>query len=61
MLIWRNRQQKKKAPVNKYVEAENYELEENAEEDITVTDEVAELPEADVTSTVVRKSKKAKP
>lgn len=60
MLIWCNKQQKK-APV-KSVEAENYEVEESAEaeEDIDVTDEVAELPEADVTSSVVRRTKKAK-
>jgi hypothetical protein len=60
MLIWCNKQQKK-APV-KSVEAENYEVEESAEaeEDIDVTDEVAELPEVDVTSSVVRRTKKAK-
>lgn len=60
MLIWCNKQQKK-APV-KSVEAENYEVEESAEaeEDIDVTDEVAELPEVDITSSVVRRTKKAK-
>ena len=55
MLIWRNKKQKK-APVKNMVT----DIDEVEADDIIVTDEVAELPEADVASSVVRKTKKAK-
>lgn len=61
MLIWRNKKQKK--PSAKSVVTETYETEEveaDVEDDVIVTDEAVDLPEADVTSSVVRRTKKGK-
>ena len=59
MLIWRNKKQKKAPVKNMVADIDEVETEDEAD-DVIVTDEVAELPEADVTSSVVRKTKKAK-
>lgn len=62
MLIWHRKQQKKAVEYTEKAEIPEVIVEEPAEavEEITVTDEIAELPEANMTSTVVRKPKKAK-
>lgn len=59
MLIWRNKKQKKAPIKNMVTDIDEVETDDEAD-DVIVTDEVAELPEADVTSSVVRKTKKAK-
>ena len=59
MLIWRNKKQKKAPVKNMVTDIDESETDDEAD-DVIVTDEVAELPEADVTSSVVRKTKKAK-
>lgn len=59
MLIWRNKKQKKAPVKNMVTDIDEVETDDEAD-DVIVTDEVAELPEADVTSSVVRKTKKAK-
>lgn len=59
MLIWRNKKQKKAPVKNVVTDIDEVETDDEAD-DVIVTDEVAELPEADVTSSVVRKTKKAK-
>lgn len=59
MLIWRNKKQKKAPVKNMVTYIDEVETDDEAD-DVIVTDEVAELPEADVTSSVVRKTKKAK-
>ena len=59
MLIWRNKKQKKAPVKNMVTDIDEVETDDEAD-DVVVTDEVAELPEADVTSSVVRKTKKAK-
>lgn len=58
MLIWRNKKQKKAPVKNMVTDIDEVETDDEAD-DVIVTDEVAELPEADVTSSVVRKTKKA--
>ena len=59
MLIWRNKKQRKAPVKNMVTDIDEVETDDEAD-DVIVTDEVAELPEADVTSSVVRKTKKAK-
>lgn len=59
MLIWRNKKQKKAPIKNMVTDIDEVETDDEAD-DVIVTDEVAELPEADVISSVVRKTKKAK-
>ena len=59
MLIWRNKKQKKAPVKNMVTDIDEVETDDEAD-DVIVTDEVAELPEADVTSSVVRQTKKAK-
>lgn len=59
MLIWRNKKQKKAPVKNMVTDIDEVETDDEAD-DVIVTDEVAELPEADVASSVVRKTKKAK-
>ena len=59
MLIWRNKKQKKAPIKNMVTDIDAVETDDEAD-DVIVTDEVAELPEADVASSVVRKTKKAK-
>ena len=59
MLIWRNKKQKKAPVKNMVTDIDEVGTDDEAD-DVIVTDEVAELPEADVTSSVVRKTKKAK-
>ena len=59
MLIWRNKKQKKAPVKNMVTDIDEVETDDEAD-DVIVTDEVAELPEADVISSVVRKTKKAK-
>ena len=59
MLIWRNKKQKKAPVKNVVTDIDEVETDDEAD-DVIVTDEVAELPEADVASSVVRKTKKAK-
>ena len=59
MLIWHNKKQKKAPVKNMVTDIDEVETDDEAD-DVIVTDEVAELPEADVASSVVRKTKKAK-
>lgn len=59
MLIWRNKKQRKAPVKNMVTDIDEVETDDEAD-DVIVTDEVAELPEADVASSVVRKTKKAK-
>ena len=56
---WRNKKQKKAPVKNMVTDIDEVETDDEAD-DVIVTDEVAELPEADVASSVVRKTKKAK-
>ena len=59
MLIWRNKKQRKAPVKNMVTDLDEVETDDEAD-DVIVTDAVAELPEADVASSVVRKTKKAK-